>query len=166
MMVCASCKSEGNLYLFDKRCFMCYEENPYYEKYWKKLSKQHWFCENEDCESLNLLPSTECRNCFVESEGANSQLKDLKLDYLVKQRMSKQLMNFASSFVEKEHQEKRQKRLQRLGTAPKQETHWRCSDPNCLRLHEDDEREEMWGIVHRHPPVRRLDLLASEKNKV
>ena len=76
--MCQHCKTHDQLSIYDKKCFSCYEINPYHEPYRKAYGKYQWVCQNEDCSSLNCLPSVECRNCFVSNVVMKDVLKNCK----------------------------------------------------------------------------------------
>ena len=72
IMMCGSCKSIGSLSVYDKRCMMCMKENPYFQQISKSkcCENKYWYCTNLECESVNILPATECRNCFLLCDQA------------------------------------------------------------------------------------------------
>ena len=82
--MCASCKAQDQMTIYDIKCFICGLPNQYYEKF-RENNENLWFCPNKECISPNLLPAVECRNCFQNCEQAftilknNSYKKDFKL---------------------------------------------------------------------------------------
>ena len=72
---CPKCMNDLSIY--DKKCFACNQQNAYYEKYSENISKSVWFCGNIECESLNFLPETDCRNCGTSSPIALELLNNL-----------------------------------------------------------------------------------------
>ena len=78
VFMCQHCKTHDQLSIYDKKCFSCYEINPFHEPYSKAYGKYQWVCQNEDCSSLNCLPSVECRNCYVSNEVMKEVLKNCK----------------------------------------------------------------------------------------
>ena len=68
---CGFCKTYGHTSIYDKKCLNCKKDNPYYEPYPKALTELQWRCKNQECdETINQLPNTECRNCFLPDEEA------------------------------------------------------------------------------------------------
>lgn len=67
---CKSPESERSLSVYDRRCMNCFKDNPFFEKLHNPPTEFHWFCINNDCQSINILPMTKCRNCNTYSSKA------------------------------------------------------------------------------------------------